>query len=227
MRLTRVLVPGPLQPGRLALPAGPARHVARVLRLGAGDALRVFDGEGREFEARIEAVGRDQVQVEIGAAVAGSVESPLSITLLQGVARGEKMDLILQKATELGVTRITPLLMARGNVKLDAAGIGKRHAHWQAVSGSACEQCGRNRLPWLDPVVGSPSLAGLLDAHPDAARRGIRLLVGPEGGFDDAEIALALASGFIRCRLGPRILRTETAALAAIAALQCLAGDWR
>ncbi len=253
MRLTRVHVPAALQPGAvLALPDTAARHVAQVLRLTTGDALHVFDGEGHEFEAIITAARRTEVEVRIGAAVPNLTESPLAITLLQGVARGEKMDLILQKATELGVTRIVPLLMARSTVKLDAAGIAKRHAHWQAVIASACEQCGRARLPALAPATtlgaalatgdaaqgqdlrlllapqsGSSSLPALLDDHAAAAGRGIRLLIGPEGGFEDTEIAQALAADYLRCRLGPRVLRTETAGLAAIAALQALAGDWR
>ncbi|MGC4029592.1 MAG: 16S rRNA (uracil(1498)-N(3))-methyltransferase [Steroidobacteraceae bacterium] len=251
MRLTRVHLSAALQPGAvLPLPDTAARHVARVLRLAAGDALRVFDGAGHEFEAVIASVQRGQVQLRIGAAVANHGESPLAITLLQGVARGEKMDFILQKATELGVTRIVPLLMARSTVKLDDSGIAKRQAHWQAVLASACEQCGRARLPVLTPATalgaalagearegdlrlllapqaGSPSLPALLGRHATTASDGIQLLVGPEGGFDDAELAQALAAGYLRCRLGPRVLRTETAGLAAIAALQALAGDWR
>lgn len=253
MRLTRVHVPAALQPGAvLALPDTAARHVAQVLRLTTGDALHVFDGEGHEFEAIITATRRTEVEVRIGAAVPNLTESPLAITLLQGVARGEKMDLILQKATELGVTRIVPLLMARSTVKLDAAGIAKRHAHWQAVIASACEQCGRARLPALIPTAPmpmaltadgatgssdlrlllvpdthSPSLPALLESHTAQSTADIRVLVGPEGGFTAEEISLAVAAGYQHCRLGPRILRTETAGLAALAAIQALAGDWR
>jgi 16S rRNA (uracil1498-N3)-methyltransferase len=248
MRLTRVHVPGPLPAGTRVLPEGPARHLVRVLRLGEGDALRIFDGEGHEFEAVIESVRRDEVTVRIGAEVANNVESPLSITLLQGVARGDKMDTILQKATELGVTRIVPLLLARSTVKLGADGIARRHEHWLAVIASACEQCGRSRLPQLDPAAqleaalamgdgglrlllapdaSAASLPALLAAHPHAAQRGVCLLVGPEGGFDEGEVTLALASGYRPCRLGPRVLRTETAGIAAITAVQVSAGDWR
>jgi 16S rRNA (uracil1498-N3)-methyltransferase len=249
MRLTRIQVPETLSTNaQLPLPETAARHVIRVLRLAPGDALRIFDGRGGEFEARIATVMRDRVTVCLGAAVPNDSESPLRITLLQGVARGEKMDLILQKATELGVTAIRPLLTARSTVKLDTEGIAKRHAHWTGVIAAACEQSGRATLPTLAPTATLPSelmlgsaelrlllapeqasasLPELLEWHADAAHHGIRLLIGPEGGFDDAEIAQTLAAGFLRCRLGPRVLRTETAGLAAIAALQVLAGDWR
>jgi 16S rRNA (uracil1498-N3)-methyltransferase len=248
MRLTRVHVPGPLLAGTRVLPEGPARHLVRVLRLGEGDALRIFDGEGHEFEAVIESVRRDEVAVRIGAKVTNDVESPLSITLLQGVARGDKMDTILQKATELGVTRIVPLLLARSTVKLGADGIARRNEHWLAVIASACEQCGRSRLPRLDPAAqleaalamgdgglrlllapdaSAASLPALLAAHPHAAQRGVCLLVGPEGGFDEGEVSLAVAGGYRPCRLGPRVLRTETAGIAAITAVQVSVGDWR
>jgi 16S rRNA (uracil1498-N3)-methyltransferase len=248
MRVTRLYLPENLASGaQLMLPDAAARHVSRVLRLSTGAALRVFDGRGHEFEAVIASDARDRVEVRLGAPVLNDSQSPLRITLLQGVARGEKMDLILQKATELGVTAIRPLLMTRSTVKLDAAGIAKRHAHWQGVIIAACEQSGRATLPDLTPATslqtalahrrdelqlllapeaGSPALPTLLQAHPITALRGIRILIGPEGGFDDDEAAQALNAGFQRCRLGPRILRTETAALAAIAALQVLTGDW-
>jgi 16S rRNA (uracil1498-N3)-methyltransferase len=248
MRLTRVHVPGPLRAGTHVLPEGPARHLVRVLRLGEGEAIRIFDGEGREFEAVIESVRRDEVIARLGTEVANNVESPLSITLLQGVARGDKMDTILQKATELGVTRVVPLLLARSTVKLGAEGIARRHGHWLAVIASACEQCGRSRLPRLDPAAqlevalamrgedlklllspdaGAASLPALLSAHPKAAQHGVCLLIGPEGGFDEREVAQAKAYGYYACRLGPRVLRTETAGIAAITVIQVSAGDWR
>lgn len=252
MRLTRVYLPGPLATGAMLwLPEAAAGHVARVLRLGAGDPLRVFDGHGAEFDAVITALERARVQVRVGDAVASLAESGLEITLVQGVARGEKMDLILQKATELGVAAIVPVLAARSTVRLDAQGIARRHAHWHAVLVAASEQCGRARLPalaqaaplgavleadaaaadsplrlLLAPDAGSPSLPPLLRDHA-AAPSGVRLLIGPEGGFAPEEIGQALAAGYQRCRLGPRVLRTETAGLAAVAALQVLAGDWR
>lgn len=247
MRVTRIHVDAPLAAqSSLELPAGAARHLLRVLRLGVGDALRLFNGRGGEFDATIEAVRRDQVTVMIGAHHAIERESPLAITLLQGVARGEKMDLILQKATELGVTAIAPVLMARSTVRLDAKSAAAKQQHWQAVVISACEQCGRNTLPVVEAprplaeALRTPAGLGLL-LLPDENSRGlhellvqprtrgqsIHLLVGPEGGFDATEIALARSAGFDSCRLGPRILRTETAGLAALAALQSLAGDLR
>lgn len=244
--MTRVHVDAPLAAqSNLALPAGPARHLVRVLRLGAGDALRLFNGRGGEYDATIETVRRDEVIVRVGAHHAVERESPLSITLLQGIARGEKMDLILQKATELGVTAIVPLTMARSTVRLDAKSSAAKQQHWQAVVISACEQCERNTVPAvhaprslaqalsespaglnliLRPEPGAAALPGLLK---QAAGAPIRLLVGPEGGFDPAESAAAQQAGFRPCRLGPRVLRTETAGLAALAALQMLAGDLR
>ncbi|HXC59723.1 MAG TPA: 16S rRNA (uracil(1498)-N(3))-methyltransferase [Steroidobacteraceae bacterium] len=249
MRLTRVHVEAPLASNAsVALPSGAARHLARVLRLGVGDALRLFNGRGGEFDAIIAAVHRDQVTVQVGAHHVVENESPLNLTLLQGVARGEKMDLILQKATELGVTAIVPVLMARSTVRLDADNTPAKQQHWQAVVISACEQCGRNTVPVvatplpLTTVLAAPAALDLLlspepsaaalptlleQAGPQLQGGPIRLLVGPEGGFDTPETAAALKAGFRACRFGPRILRTETAGLAALAALQSLLGDLR
>jgi 16S rRNA (uracil1498-N3)-methyltransferase len=250
MRLTRVFVDAPLaQGGQIALPEDAARHVARVLRLGVGDALRLFNGHGGEFEAIIDSVRREAVCARIGLHHAVERESPLPVVLLQGIARGEKMDLILQKATELGAHSFVPLKMLRSTVRLDEQAARKRQQHWQAVVASACEQSGRNTVPRVwDPVAFEQCLqpaAGLRlllspgeEAQPlskllvEAAAPGrrpdrIELLVGPEGGFDPSETAAALSAGFRSCRLGPRVLRTETAGLAALAALQTLAGDLR
>lgn len=248
MRLTRVYVIAPLTPGAtLQLPPGPARHLSRVLRMEAGAPLRVFNGSGGEHEAVIETVRREAVTVRIGAHHAVSSESSLQVTLLQGIARGEKMDLILQKSTELGVTRIVPVAMARSTVRLDAATAHRKQAHWQGVVAGACEQSGRDHVPevaepctFAAAVVAADGALKLLLA-PDAEARGLSallatrsvgagplavcLLVGPEGGFDPAEIRVARDAGFEPCRLGPRILRTETAALTALAALQFAAGD--
>ena len=247
MRVTRVHVDAPLAAQSiLVLPVGAARHLVRVLRLGAGDALRLFNGRGGEFDATIEAVRRDEVTVRVGAHHAIERESPLAITLLQGIARGEKMDLILQKATELGVTAIVPLTMARSTVRLDARTAATRQQHWQAVVISACEQCERNAVPvvhapqglaealraatglglMLRPDEDSLGLPDLL-MSPWTRDQPLQLLIGPEGGFDPGEIAMARDAGFRSCRLGPRVLRTETAGLAALAALQSLAGDLR
>lgn len=244
MRLTRVFVDAPLASGALLpLPDGPARHLVRVLRLAVGDALVVFNGQGGEFAAVIDSVRHDRVVVRIGVHQLIERESPLSTTLLQGIARGEKMDQILQKATELGVTRVVPVMSARSNVRLDAATGQRRQQHWQGVAIGACEQSGRDRVPEvalpatlpaalaairadlklvLAPDEGAAPLASVLATAKPAS---LALLVGPEGGLDETEIGAALQAGFIRCRLGPRVLRTETAALVALAVLQFAAGD--
>ncbi|MFO1504160.1 MAG: 16S rRNA (uracil(1498)-N(3))-methyltransferase [Steroidobacteraceae bacterium] len=248
MRMTRVFIDAPLAEGmRLELPAGPAGHVVRVLRLATGDELRLFNGRGGEFAATIDAVRRNEVMVRIGARRDLERESPLRITLLQGIARGEKMDLILQKATELGARAFVPVMMARSTVRLDSRTALARQQHWQAVVTSACEQSGRNTVPvvsapvslqdclrastglrlLLAPGEDSVPLPALLGGVPQQPPERVELLVGPEGGFDPTETAAALAAGFTATRLGPRILRTETAGLAAIAALQVLAGDLR
>jgi len=247
VRLTRIYLPADLSPGaRIELPAAQGRHLVRVLRLAAGTAIVLFNGRGGEFEATIEGIHRDDVTVQVGAHHATERESPLDITLLQGIARGDKMDLILQKATELGVTRIVPLIMARSSVRLTSDTATRKQEHWQAVVDSACEQSGRNRVPEVDaptpfasavqavhagsrllltPAEGSRSLAAMLASDGAGATSTFTLLVGPEGGFDPDEVRIARLAGFAGCRLGPRVLRTETAALTALAALQAMAGD--
>jgi 16S rRNA (uracil1498-N3)-methyltransferase len=247
MRLTRLFIDAELAPGAtLALPVAAAQHIARVLRLQPGDELRLFNGDGGEYEARVGLIARSSVSVLVGARHAVNRESPLQVTLLQGIARGEKMDLILQKATELGVAAIRPLMSLRSNVRLSKDNMDRKHGHWLGVMRSACEQSGRNRVPELLPAMRvADALATLqqpvrLLLEPEESAQGLRqlvpvtagapigpvvLLVGPEGGFDETEIAAAQAAGFRSCRMGPRVLRTETAALAALAALQALAGD--
>ena len=249
MRLTRVHVNAPLASGAVvALPAEAAGHLVRVLRLKAGDALRLFNGQGGEFDANIDSIRKHDATVRVGAHHPIERESPLQVTLLQGIARGEKMDLILQKATELGVTSVVPVNTQRSSVKLDATTTARKQEHWQGVLVSACEQCGRNRIPalapaaslsaavaadqsqlklLLEPDADSASLKTLHAAAFHTAMRNptISLLIGPEGGLDPAEVQLARQAGFVSCQLGPRVLRTETAALAALAALQALAGD--
>ncbi|MBM4232761.1 MAG: 16S rRNA (uracil(1498)-N(3))-methyltransferase [Gammaproteobacteria bacterium] len=260
MRDIRVFLEAPLASAlasarRLALPAPAAQHLLKVLRLRSGAAITIFDGKGGEYRARLELAGRGEAWVELAEHLAIERESPLHITLLQGLARGERMDWVMQKATELGVQRIAPVSTARSVVQLDAYRGDSRSAHWRAVAAAACEQCGRNTLPIIDPLlrlaaalqavahptlrlvlnaesavtlgaaVGSPMAVALPGTGEGAANRPIALLVGPEGGLDDDELALAKHSGFQGVRLGPRILRTETAGIAALAALQCLAGD--
>ena len=225
------------------LPAQAGEHVARVLRLAVGDPLILFNGDGCDYPAVIVALGKREVVVRVTARQPLANESPLALTLAQGVARGEKMDLIVQKATELGVARIVPLLTERSEVKLDATRAEKRLAHWRAVAASACEQSGRARLPEITPAL---SLSAWLDdlkrdaalrlaLLPEATRtpRELRfgsagglLVVGPEGGLGERDIHALGAAGFDGLRLGPRILRTETAGLAALAALQACHGDF-
>lgn len=242
MRLNRVYSPQPLAVGRtVQLSATAAQHVARVLRLRIGAPLVLFDGQGCEFSARLVAIGKREVQTEITQQHFINRESPLKLRLLQGIARGDKMDTIVQKATELGVNEIWPVITERSVSRLSAEQRVSKQSHWQAVAVSACEQCGRNRLPQIrSPLTFGEILDIASDAKlilvPDAnttlvaAAKSyieITLLVGPEGGFTDKEIQSASDHGFVACQLGPRILRTETAALAALATLQAINGDFR
>lgn len=243
MRTIRIHVDQPLSSGtELALPSQASEHVARVLRLTAGDAITLFNGDGSDYPSLIGSVGKREVIVQVLAQQPLQNESPLRLTLAQGVARGEKMDLIVQKATELGVARIIPLLTERSEVKLDASRTEKRLAHWQAVAASACEQSGRARLPHI--VAPQPLDAWVRGLADDGTTRlallpggnvktceltfssaGGVLVVGPEGGLGDRDITTLNESGFRGLVLGPRILRTETAGLAALAALQAIHGD--
>lgn len=244
MRSIRIHIHQPLQPGsEIMLPAPAVLHVARVLRLRAGDALTLFNGNGHDYSCELSAVTPREVRTRVLSMQLVSNESPLRITLAQALARGEKMDWIVQKATELGVVAIVPLITERSEVKLAGARVDKRLEHWQAVAISACEQSGRARLPeiaapqsldaWLASLGdedtarlallpnGNVSPRGLTDTA-----SGIVLAVGPEGGFGERDVAALRASSFRDLRLGPRVLRTETAGVAAIAALQSLYGDF-
>lgn len=242
MRVNRVYAAQPLASGtEVTLPDAAAYHVSRVLRLRPGAPLALFDGAGGEFQGEILAVDGDQVRARVGARAAALRESPLAITLVQGVSRSERMDWTLQKATELGVRCVQPVLAARSVVRLDERQAEKKLRHWQAIVAGACEQCGRSVLPIVRPPVelrrwlgdtpregqrlvlspGSPaSLAGLSTT---ASR--VELLIGPEGGLDDSELEAAAVAGFAPVRLGPRVLRTETAGIVALAVLQALWGD--
>lgn len=243
MRTIRIHVDQPLSPtSEIPLPTQAAEHVARVLRMNAGDALTVFNGDGYDYAATLVSVGKRDVIVRVGDREEVANESPLQLTLAQGVARGEKMDLIVQKATELGVACIVPLFTERSEVKLDSARAEKRLQHWRAVTASACEQSGRVRLPevmpaqtlqtWLENLAsdGAQRLALLPEGTQRArnmrfTKSGGLLVVGPEGGLGDRDVAALREAGFQGLQLGPRILRTETAGLAALAALQALHGD--
>ncbi len=235
-----------MRPGaECRLPPAQSRHLARVLRLGEGDALTLFNGDGAEFDAVVFRVKKDEVTVKIGDKCPDDRESALQVILGQALSSGERMDYTVQKAVELGVTAIHPLAASRSVVRLDAERERKRVAHWQAVAIAACEQCGRNRIPavaapatladWLAPkqdrgeialrVLLSPRGAARLRDLPRPAGT-VELLAGPEGGFTPEEEALARGSGFTPVLLGPRVLRTETAAVAALAAMQALWGDF-
>ena len=259
MSIPRFHVPVPFTlPATLDLPEAAAHHAARVLRLRSGDAVTLFNGAGGEYAARITAIGKRDVTVAIERHDLVERESPLQVTLVQAVSSGERMDLTIQKAVELGVARIVPVESERSVVRLKGERAEKRVAHWQQVVGSACEQCGRNRIPevsmispldvwlaaeetspWTDEVdrVGNRRssdalrwvlLPGAHTALRDLPRpqKPIELLVGPEGGLTDAEADAAQRAGYQPVRLGPRVLRTETAAPALLAALQALWGDF-
>ena len=245
MRVIRIHVPGPLASGTdITLPAQAGEHLTRVLRLESGAAFVLFDGSGGEYSATLGTRSGKSVRARVLGHQPIERESPLDITLLQGIARGERMDMIVQKATELGVTRILPVLAERSVVRVDSKQRDRKHGHWQAVAISACEQCGRNRVPevtaplTLDAAMRSLPEAGLrcmlaADAREHLTTVAVRsrdaslaLLIGPEGGLADAEEALARANRFTACRLGPRVMRTETAGMAALAALQAVRGDF-
>ncbi|MEO6365347.1 MAG: 16S rRNA (uracil(1498)-N(3))-methyltransferase [Luteimonas sp.] len=243
MRLIRAYVDAPLKVGsRIALPEDVAAHLVRVLRLATGDHCTLFNGDGRDCGARIVGTSKREVLAEIVDECDVDNESPLRMILLQGIARGEKMDLIVQKATELGISAIVPVISERSEVKLDAERAQKRHAHWRSVAVAACEQSGRSRIPQLDPpqllqaavtAVASDALKLTLDPGGQHAVASLELdhttcvviAIGPEGGWSPRDRQLLQGAGFIALRLGPRILRTETAGLAAIAALQSRFGD--
>jgi 16S rRNA (uracil1498-N3)-methyltransferase len=240
MRLTRIHVPTELVSGAVvALSEAAAIHLSRVLRLQPDDHCIVFNGDGSDYDARIVALGKRGATVEIVSARELHNESPLRITLIQALARGEKMDLILQKATELGVHGFVPVNSERSEVRLDGERVDKRMAHWRGVVVAACEQSGRARVPDVAVPRSLQLACGALDPgaryllDPQAVRSvagcspsaHCTLAIGPEGGWSPRDRALLQEVGFEGLRLGPRVLRTETAGIAAIAALQSRFGD--
>ena len=239
MRLSRFFVDQPLSLGQHDLPEAQAHYIGRVLRHAAGDAVQLFDGSGQEYLGELVEVGKKAVRVELREQLAGQAESPLRIHLGQGLSRGERMDWAIQKATELGVSEITPIVSERCEVRLKDERADKRLAHWRQVAISACEQCGRSVLPVIHSPITLAEWQGHVQAelklvlHPVAAPlesharpHSLAFLIGPEGGLSEAEVAQAKAAGFHAARLGPRVLRTETAPVVALAVAQQLWGDF-
>lgn len=232
------LAPG----GIVSLPDNAAHHVAKVLRMKAGDELTLFNGNGSDFAGEILRINKNEVVAKLNRATPSNCESPLSVTLAQAVSSGDRMDFTLQKAVELGISAIQPLAAERSVVKLNGERAEKRREHWQNIVVSACEQSGRATVPLVAPILSLPDWLGrqqeyalklalsptaeqrLHDLHPPAGP--VCLLIGCEGGFSPQELLAATSCGFVPVRLGARILRTETAAMATLAAMQTLWGDF-
>ena len=242
MAIPRIHCEPPLGPGaQFVLAPEAAQHVAKALRLRAGDALVVFDGRGGEYDAVIQRIDRDRVDVKVGAFRDAARESALEVGLVQGLPEADKMDWIIQKTTELGVAWVQPIICERSVVRLSGERAERRAAHWRRVAIAACEQCGRTRVPDVRPAVAFmnwvalPAVAErwlLSPVGEPIARRAqptgaLELLVGPEGGLSERELELALSRGGDQVSLGPRILRTETAPLAALAAIHARWGDFQ
>ena len=239
MRLSRFFIDAPLSLGQHELPEAQAHYIGRVLRHAAGDAVQLFDGSGQEYLGALIEVGKKAVRVELREQLAGQAESPLRIHLGQGLSRGERMDWAIQKATELGAAVITPIVSERCEVRLKDERADKRLAHWRQVAISACEQCGRSVLPVIHAPITLAEWQAHVQAelklvlHPVAAPleshtrpHSLAFLIGPEGGLSETEVEQAKAAGFHAARLGPRVLRTETAPVVALAVAQQLWGDF-
>lgn len=243
MSTPRFYCPILLQPGHVvSLPANAVAHACRVLRMQVGDAVVLFNGDGNDYAGKLASVNKHEATAEVLSAQQAGRESPLKIALAQAISAGDRMDFTIQKAVELGVTAIQPIASQRSVVKLAGERADKRREHWQQVVASACEQSGRAVVPTVAPPLSLtkwlatlPAYATRITLSPTAAqtlhtlpRSGgeICLLIGPEGGLTAQEIELAAAQGFTGVQLGRRILRTETAALAVLAAIQTLWGDF-
>lgn len=240
MRIPRIYTGQDITAGtELQLDAGASQHIGRALRMQAGDSLSLFNGSGREWPAHITSVDKKQTCVLPDQPVNGSPESPLAIHLAIAISRGDRMDTVIQKSTELGVAAITPIISERTEVRLKGERQKKKLLHWRQIIVSACEQCGRNTLPalhtprlveeWLDQSDAQLRFVlhhrGDKGLNPEVHPSSVDLLIGPEGGLSEEEIATAQKKGFQPLTLGPRVLRTETAPLATIAILQAHWGD--
>ncbi|AOT07176.1 16S rRNA (uracil(1498)-N(3))-methyltransferase [Pseudoalteromonas luteoviolacea] len=241
MRIPHIYQPSDLvinQPADLDEDA--AGHIARVLRMKEGEHVSLFNGQGGEYLAEITAISKKAVKVTPFEFVDKCIESPLKVHLGQGISRGDKMDFTIQKSVELGVSEITPLFTTRCGVKLSGERLAKKHQQWQKIAISAAEQSGRNFVPVVHPPItleqwlSQQSEELKLTLHPRAEHsiktlptpgQGVRFLVGPEGGFTDEEMANTTEQGFVDIKIGPRVLRTETAALTVLSALQLQFGD--
>lgn len=240
MRVSRFYLDTPLNQGEQTLTGDVAHYIARVLRLGPGAPVQIFNGSGQEWPGEVVAAGKREVVVKLQAPVEGMPDSPLHTHLGQTMSRGDRMDWAIQKAVELGVNQITPLFTERCEVKLQGERADKRQAHWQQVAVSACEQCGRSVVPVIHPPVALQDWMASLTSdlklvlhhrteqdldqlpHPTS----LALLIGPEGGLSADEIQQAEAAGFIAARFGPRVLRTETAPVVALSMAQQRWGDF-
>jgi 16S rRNA (uracil1498-N3)-methyltransferase len=240
MRLTRIYTPQALTlDATIVLESQASHHLARVLRAQTGDEVFLFNGEGGEYQARISGISKQVVAVELHSFIASNKESSLLIHLGICISKGDRMDLVMQKATELGVNQITPLLAERSQIKRNKEALAKKLRHWQQIAISACEQSGRNFVPKVNNVKSSNDWFKTCDSQEklilnpfcnsstvtNQQADSVGLAIGPEGGFSDIEVSQAKDCGFIGLKLGPRILRTETAPIAAITLCQIKWGD--
>lgn len=241
--IPRFFCPFPLHPGAtVELAAAAAHHALKVLRVGAGDTAILFDGQGGQWLATLNPAGKT-LRATLREFADTDREPPLALTLAQALPAGDKMDLVVQKAVELGVSRIQPVVAKRSVIRLAGERAGRRVEHWRHIAIAACEQSGRNRVPAVEPILDLPQYLGLAAREnglgfvcAPGARGSLRelaapttpvsLLIGPEGGFEEGELLAARAAGFHVIGLGPRVLRSETAGLGAVAAMMALWGDW-
>jgi len=240
MRVSRFYLDAPLSQGEQLLDGDLAHYISRVLRLSAGAAVQIFNGSGQEWPGEVLEAGKREVRIELGAPMAGLTESPLQVHLGQAMSRGERMDWAIQKAVELGVAQITPLMTERCEVRLQGERAEKRLNHWQQIAISACEQCGRSVVPTINPPIALADWLSSLKVdlklvlHHRTTQslssmtppQTLGLLIGPEGGLSAAEIEQAEGAGFQAASFGPRVLRTETAPVAALSIAQQLWGDF-